>query len=354
LTAPDGLNQAGFRRALLRWYDSSRRDLPWRESNDFYRVWISEVMLQQTRVEAVIPYYRRFLERFPSVESLAAVPEEAVLTAWSGLGYYSRARTLHRAARQLAAQGPPINYAEVLSLPGAGPYTAAAIASIALNLPHAAVDGNVIRVISRLTNDASEITSVVARRAFTNKATALLDRRRPGDFNQALMELGATVCLSRTPCCDVCPVQKFCAARAAGTERELPVKLKKQKARDVPLDLALVQSCLAGDDRRIFLVKRSSSERRLADFWELPGNRLVPSPQGKLLGEFSHRIVNDCFRVKVYGIELRHRQIPLKPPSRFPPGNWFGLPELNEIPLTTITKKALATAFSTAGARYTK
>lgn len=176
------MNRTGFRRALLRWYDASRRDLPWRESNDFYRVWISEVMLQQTRVEAVIPYYLRFLERFPTVDSLAAAPEDAVLTAWSGLGYYSRARNLHRAAKQLAAGNLPATHAEVLALPGAGSYTAAAIASIALNLRHAAVDGNVIRVISRLTNDASEIASVAARREFRNQAEALLDPRRPGDF----------------------------------------------------------------------------------------------------------------------------------------------------------------------------
>ncbi|MGA2715178.1 MAG: A/G-specific adenine glycosylase [Bryobacteraceae bacterium] len=348
MTQAGGLNRTGFRRALLRWYDSSRRDLPWRESNDFYGVWISEVMLQQTRVEAVIPYYRRFLERFPSVESLAGALEDAVLTAWSGLGYYSRARALHRAAKQLAAQRLPITYAEVLSLPGAGPYTAAAIASIALNLPHAAVDGNVIRVISRLTNNASEITSVAARRDFTYTATALLDRQRPGDFNQAMMELGATICLPRTPDCGACPVEKFCAARTAGTERELPVKLRKQKARDVPLDLALVRAGMPGGDRRIFLVKRSSSERRLADFWELPERHLVPGLRGKLLGEFSHRIVNDRFRIRLFGMELHRGQIARTPPSRFPPGNWFGVPDLNEIPLTTITKKALATAFSTA------
>ncbi len=336
------LNRTGFRRALLRWYDSSRRDLPWRESNDFYRVWISEVMLQQTRVEAVIPYYRRFLALFPTVDSLAAAPADAVLTAWSGLGYYSRARNLHRAAKQLAAGNLPATHAEVLALPGAGPYTAAAIASIALNLRHAAVDGNVIRVISRLTNDASEIPSVAARREFRNKADALLDPRRPGDFNQAMMELGATICLPRMPGCGACPVERFCAARAAGTERELPVKLKKQNARDVPLDLVLIEA-----DRRIFLIKRSALERRLADFWELPGRQHIPGQQGqpdpeKLLGEFSHRIVNDRFRIRLFRVE------PIGVArSSLPPGNWFGVSELHRIPLTTITKKALATASST-------
>jgi A/G-specific adenine glycosylase len=340
------LNRTGFRRALLRWYDSSRRELPWRESNDFYRVWISEVMLQQTRVEAVIPYYRRFLALFPNVASLAAAPEDAVLTAWSGLGYYSRARNLHRAAKLLAAGSLPATHAEVRALPGAGPYTAAAIASIALNLPHAAVDGNVIRVISRLTNDASEIASVVARREFTNKADALLDPRRPGDFNQAMMELGATICLPRTPGCGACPVERFCAARAAGTERALPVKLKKQKARDVPLDLALIEA-----DHRVFLIKRSALEHRLADFWELPGRNHIPELQGqpdpkKLLGEFSHRIVNDRFRIRLFRVELFRVEPTGTPGSSLPPGDWFGVSDLHKIPLTTITKKALATAFS--------
>jgi A/G-specific adenine glycosylase len=335
-----GLHPTGFRRALLRWYDTSRRDLPWRESNDFYRVWISEVMLQQTRVEAVIPYYRRFLEKFPTVESLAAAPEDAVLTEWSGLGYYSRARNLHRAAKLLAAGNLPATHADVRALPGAGPYTAAAIASIALNLRHAAVDGNVIRVISRLTNDASEIASVAARREFTNKADALLDPRRPGDFNQAMMELGATICLPRTPDCRVCPVERFCAARAAGTERELPVKLKKQKARDVQLDLALIEEGTPEGARRIFLIKRSASERRLADFWELPFRNHIPGPE-KLLGEFSHRIVNDRFRIRLFRVQPTGT-----PRSSLPPGNWFGVSELREIPLTTVTKKALATAFS--------
>ena len=157
--------------------------------------------------------------------------------------------------------------------PAPGPYTAAAIASIALKLPHAAVDGNVIRVISRLTNDASEIASVAARREFANQAEALLDPRRPGDFNQAMMELGATLCLPRTPACGACPVERFCAARAAGTERELPVKLKKQNARDVRLDLALME-----DDRRIFLIRRSAPGRRLANFWELPELASYPDP----------------------------------------------------------------------------
>jgi A/G-specific adenine glycosylase len=308
-------------------------------------------MLQQTKVEAVIPYYRLFLERFPSIEKLAAGLETDVLTAWSGLGYYSRARNLHRAAKQITARGLPAGYEDLLSLPGVGPYTAAAIASIVLDLPHAAVDGNVIRAISRLTNDASEITSPAARRRFAGEAGLLLDPRRPGDFNQAMMELGATVCLPRTPACVSCPVEKFCAARTAGTERELPVKLQKRQVRDLPLDLAILER-----DSRVFLMKRASTERRLADFWELPAKHLFPHLRGvatekmektekteamEKISEFRHRIVNDRFQVAVWHIQLGKRH-----PSRllpgFPEGDWVRIADLCRIPLTTVTKKALA------------
>jgi len=289
-------------------------------------------MLQQTRVEAVIPYYRAFLERFPTIDALAAAPEHDVLTAWSGLGYYSRARNLHRAAKQIASAGVPAAYEDVLALPGAGPYTAAAIASIALDLPHAAVDGNAIRVISRLTNDASEITAPDARRRFAAEAARLLDPRRPGDFNQAMMELGATVCLPRVPRCSSCPAEKFCAARAAGTEREVPVRLTKKKARDVSLDLAILER-----DARVFLVKRASTERRLADFWEFPGKHLFPRLKGTKLAEFRHRIVNDRFRITVWHIETGKVRA-----ANLPPGDWVGIAELDRIPLTTVAKKALA------------
>ncbi len=316
-----------FRCALLGWYAASKRDLPWRRSNGLYPVWLSEIMLQQTRVEAVIPYYLRFLDRFPSMEALAAAPEADVLAAWSGLGYYSRARNLHRAARQLAAASPPATYEQVRALPGAGPYTAAAIASIALGLPYAAVDGNVTRVVSRLTNDASEMASPAARRRIADAASALLDTRRPGDFNQAMMELGATICLPRRPECGRCPVEKFCAARAAGTEKELPVKLKKKQARDVRLDLVLLE-----DERRVVLVRRSSSARRLADFWELPEKKIFPGLRCRKLREFRHQIVNDRFRVAVWS--SRAAPLPLE-------GCWFPLDELDRIPVTTVTRKAL-------------
>jgi A/G-specific adenine glycosylase len=326
--SPEALiHAAAFRRALLAWYDAARRDLPWRTTPTFYRVWISEVMLQQTRVEAVIPYYHRFLDRFPDVAALAAAPEQEVLAAWSGLGYYSRARSLHKAAKTIAATGLPQTYDAVHALPGVGPYTAAAVASIALNLPHAAIDGNVIRVVSRLTNDAAEVSLPAVRRRFAAHAESLLDRGRPGDFNQAMMELGATVCLPRAPRCPACPVSRFCSARMAGTERELPVKIGKPAARDVTLDLVRLE-----DRQRIFLIQRPADERRLADFWELPERKALTGIRVRVAGEFSHRIVNDRLSVKVWKA---------RPPRTLPPGQWFDQLQLASIPLTTITRKAL-------------
>jgi A/G-specific adenine glycosylase len=321
--------RTGFRQALLRWYDSGKRDLPWRRNRDWYPVWISEIMLQQTRAAAVIPYYLRFLELFPSIEALAAADEPVVLNAWSGLGYYSRARLVHRAAKQMAKEGIPTTHEGILALPGIGPYTAGAIASIALELPHAAVDGNVIRVISRLTNNATDISAATARADFASQAQELLDPRRPGDFNQAMMELGATVCVPRTPQCPACPVAKFCAARNAGTERQLPIRRPKPQPTIVPLDLLLVRR---GDS--IYLVQRSEGERRLAGFWELPEKSGVAKGKSGPICEFRHRIVNDIFEVTVWESAT----------SKAKQGRWVELTQIAEIPLTTITKKALAAA----------
>jgi A/G-specific adenine glycosylase len=327
------MQPASFRRALLAWYDRVKRDLPWRGlAPDFYRVWLSEIMLQQTRVEAVIPYFERFLARFPDVHALARAEEPAVLAAWSGLGYYSRARNLHRAAKQVASGGAPADYEELRALAGIGPYTAAAIASIAFGQPHAAMDGNVIRVISRMTGDAGEISSPATKARFTAAAQRLLDPGRPGDFNQAMMELGATVCIPRSPRCGECPVERFCAGRAAGRERELPVKLKKNVSRDVPLDLALFLE-KAPPGVRLFLTRRAGNERRLAGFWELPEKSLFPRWRGRLATQLTHQIVNDRFRIAIW-------EGP--PPKTLPPGKWFSPAELDGIPLTTVTRKALA------------
>src|SRR6266516_234894 len=183
-----------FRKALLSWYAGAKRVLPWRETRDPYRIWISEVMLQQTRVAAVIPYYERFLARFPDLATLAAAPEQELLAAWGGLGYYSRARNLQRAAQQMRGRFPS-DYESIRALVGVGDYTAAAVASIAFGLPYAVVDGNVLRVLSRVTNDASDIGSLKTKKRMQALADTLLAQSDPGLYNQALMELGATVCL---------------------------------------------------------------------------------------------------------------------------------------------------------------
>jgi A/G-specific adenine glycosylase len=284
-------------------------------------------MLQQTRAAAVIPYYLNFLERFPSVEALAAAAEPDVLNAWSGLGYYSRARNLQRAAQRIASTGFPATHAEILELPGIGPYTAAAVGSIALDLPHAAVDGNVLRVISRLTNDVSDITSRRVRARYSEIASELLDPQRPGDFNQAMMELGATVCIPRSPECRACPVAKLCAAREAGTERQLPIRRPKPEASRVVLDLVLLKR-----SGKIYLVQRAEREARLAGFWELPEKGLVRCEKSLELYRFCHRIVNNIFEVTIW------KSIASKPTG----GRWVALDRLREIPLTTITRKALA------------
>jgi A/G-specific adenine glycosylase len=290
-------------------------------------------MLQQTRVEAVIPYYKRFLKRFPDVASLARAPEPDVLTAWSGLGYYSRARNLHRAAKEVS-RGLPADYEELRRLPGIGPYTAAAIASIAMGRPHAAVDGNVLRVISRLTDDPGEISSPVTRRRFTEEAQRLLDPARPGDFNQAMMELGATVCVPHSPDCAHCPVARLCAAHSSGNERSLPVKLKKAATRDVTLDLALFSKSNdgSGTPREVFLIQRAADERRLSGFWELPDKSGLPAWRGHPAKQLVHRIVNDRFRITVWQGRA---------PRILPAGQWFALAALAEIPLTTVTRKVL-------------
>ena len=217
-----------FALALEAWYADHRRDLPWRGTRDPYRVWVSEIILQQTRVAQGYDYYRRFMERFPTVRDLAAATEDDVLRAWQGLGYYSRARNLHAAARAVVAQGGfPRDYAGVRTLRGVGDYTAAAICSIAYDQPYAVVDGNVYRVLARYLGLDTPIDTTAGRRRFAEAADALLDRRRPGLYNQAVMDFGALQCTPRSPHCDGCPLAAGCQAFQAGRVDELPVKARR-------------------------------------------------------------------------------------------------------------------------------
>ena len=232
--------------ALLPWYRENRRVLPWREQVSAYRTWVSEIMLQQTRVAAVIPYFQRFMAAYPAVEALAACDEGRLMKLWEGLGYYSRARNLRRAAQIVAEQyggAFPRTYEELTALPGIGDYTAGAIASISFGLPVPAVDGNVLRVFSRLYNDDGLITDPKVKRAFTARVMEHQPPAAPGDYNQALMELGALVCVPNgAPLCEQCPLAHLCQARAAGTALSLPRKAAPKARRIEPVTLAVVRS----------------------------------------------------------------------------------------------------------------
>jgi A/G-specific adenine glycosylase len=234
---------ARFRKLLLAWFSESRRDLPWRRSKDPYRIWLSEIMLQQTRVAAAIPYYQRFLERFPDVQAIAEAPQEEVLRFWSGLGYYSRARRLHQAAQQIVALHNgvfPAAEFEALALPGIGKYTAAAILSIAYGRKLAVLDGNVARVLARLKALRGDLRAGKHWRELHKNAEALLAPRAPGDWNQAMMELGATTCTPRAPQCHLCPVKEFCRARKLGLATTIPEKRKMRATVELRLAAAVL------------------------------------------------------------------------------------------------------------------
>jgi A/G-specific adenine glycosylase len=233
-----------FRRALLAWFRVHQRDLPWRASRDPYRIWVAEIMLQQTRIAAVLPYYHRFLKQFPTVEALARAREQKVLQLWSGLGYYSRARNLHRTAREIVARHGgkfPRTPEAALSLPGIGRYTAAAVLSIAYDVPLAALDGNVARVLARLGAIRGDLREPRRWRALAQTADDLLAQESPGDWNQALMELGETVCTPQTPRCSECPVSRWCAARARKLTREIPAPRRKRAAVKIRIAAAILR-----------------------------------------------------------------------------------------------------------------
>ena len=268
---------------LLAWYDAHKRDLPWRKDQDPYRVWLSEIMLQQTRVAAVLDHYRRFLKKFPTVQKLAAAREGSVLAAWSGLGYYRRARMLHKAAKQVVKEHSgkfPASSAALLELPGIGRYTAAAIASIAFGEPVAVVDGNVERMVQRF------VGMRITQEEVWRTVGGWLEARRPGDFNQATMELGATVCSPRQPRCLLCPVAALCATRG-----ELPSAgvTPRQQKREIHFGLARRNGS-------VFLVQRKKEESLMGGMWDLP--EIVPSSV-KPMWSLRHSITVTDYAVQV-------------------------------------------------------
>ena len=252
--------------ALLDWYDKRRRDLPWRRTREPYPVWVSEIMLQQTRVATALPYFAAFLGRFPTVHELASVEVDEVLAQWSGLGYYRRARQMHAAARQVAQEGGtfPQTSEALRRLPGIGPYTAAAIASICFGEVIPVMDGNVERVLARRLAHPGDVKRAASRRRLVAAAAELLDPQRPGDSNQALMELGATVCTPRSPACDECPLATGCSGR--DEPERYPVPRKKRRPEDVTKVVAVVQ----GPCGSVLLFRRGDDEELMAGLWELP------------------------------------------------------------------------------------
>ncbi len=319
---------------LLRWYARGHRDLPWRRTTDPYRIWVSEIMLQQTRAQAVIPYYEKFLTRFPTVEVLAAAREDEVLALWSGLGYYSRARNLRKAAIAVtSAGGFPQEFAALRALPGIGDYTAAAIASIAFGQPHAVLDGNVLRVVARAENDFADISAAATKERFRSVAQQWLDPRHPGTFNQALMELGATVCLPKNPLCLVCPLMRCCRASEEGTTAQLPVKLRRTEPVSLEGTLFLVQR--AG---RVLLRQREPEARRMAGFWDLPASEHLPGAREKRkLGEIRHTITHHRYKLTVVAATRASA-------AGGPEFGWFEPARLGEVPLSTTARKALKLA----------
>ncbi len=339
---------AALHQALGGWYARSRRDLPWRRTHDAYPIWVSEVMLQQTTVRTVLPYYEAFLDRFPSIRALSEAKEEDVLAAWSGLGYYHRARNLHRAARHLTERHGghfPKTLESALAVPGVGLYTASAVLSIARGLPLPLVDGNVRRVLARLF--ALRGPEWLRDGPFYNLAEELLDRESPGDWNQALMELGATVCTPRKPACPACPVGVYCRAKALGIALELP----EGRARRAPVDVT-VAAALVEKEGRLLLVRREEG-RLMGRLWEVPqtslesrglpdlareiqerhGLRIVP---GALAVRARHAITFRRIRLEGYRAHLRE-PAPVDP-ERY---QWVSPAEAANLPTSSMTRKLL-------------
>ena len=303
-----------IRRPLLRWYDAHRRDLPWRRTSDPFAIWISEAMLQQTRVETVIPYWERFLEAFPTVEALAAAELDDVYAIWTGLGYYSRARNLKAAAEYVVRECDgrlPDTVEGLRELKGVGRYTAGAIASIAFDREEPLVDGNVIRVFTRLLGIREDSTQKDVVEKLWAVAGELVRGKRPGDLNQALMELGATTCLPRSPLCLVCPVSKACDAFAQGDAESLPIKKKRTKQAKLNAVAGLIER-----GGKILVVRRPE-EGLMAGLWELPSAEIGASDEPKdcvaaALGEVIGLQVTDAQSFGVAEHLFTHRRLRLE------------------------------------------
>lgn len=339
-----------MRHELLSWYDRVRRDLPWRRTREPYPVWVSEVMLQQTRVDVVLPYYQRFLERFPTVEALAAAGEGEVLALWSGLGYYRRARQLHAAARRVVERGgfpeTPEGWRE---LAGVGDYTSAAVASICFGAPVPVLDGNVERLLARFLALAEDPKGAAARRRLRAAAAELLDPARPGDSNQALMELGATICTPRRPSCPACPLLPGCRAAAAGNPELYPQPRPRRAREQRRMAVAVVEW-----RGRVLLVRRPEGDTLLGGFWELPWAELdggAAPPETLLAQRYggSWRLGQPAARVR-HAVTFRDLEVAVyraevAAADSLAEGNeagWFDAEGRRALPLSSLVGKVLA------------
>jgi A/G-specific adenine glycosylase len=349
----DPKTRADFSQHLLDWFAVEARDLPWRNDRSPYRVWLAEVMLQQTQVDTVAPYYERFLARFPTVKALASAPLEDVLKLWEGLGYYSRARNLHAAARQVVAQHGdqvPDTFEALLALPGVGRYTAGAVASIAFGQDVPAVDGNVRRVLARVFAVREDVSRSAVQRELEALAQSLLPPGRAGAFNEALMELGATVCTPRAPQCDRCPLLELCQAHAAGEQASLPVKRPRKRTPHYDVAAAVT----VGQDGRVLVAQRNADDM-LGGLWEFPGGK---REDGETLPECLAREMREELDVEVEVGELltvvkhayTHFRITLRAfRCRIVAGEprcldcaafrWVSLPELDALPMSVADRK---------------
>ncbi len=353
------LDLATVRDHLAAWYHTRRRRLPWRELPTPYRVWVSEVMLQQTQVATVIPYFERFVAALPTVQDLAAAPEEEVLGLWAGLGYYRRCRHLHAAARQVVAEHAgelPSTASELLSLPGVGRYTAGAIASIAFGRAEPLLDGNVIRVLSRLVALEQPVDVAAGRRTLWTLAGELLDSEDPSSHNQALMELGALVCAPRSPSCQLCPVQSCCAGQAAGAPERFPLK-KGPRRRPKP---ALAVAGLVRDRAGRLLMTRRPPDVLLGGLWELPGGDLdvragrraglaehlntrlgLEGEVGPHLASVEHVFTHRHLTLEVYAVSAVGGASGADTMSWYTDARWLEEDGFAAIPLSRLTEKVL-------------
>lgn len=286
----EAIDNKGFNQDLIEWFQKEQRDLPWRKDKDPYKIWVSEIMLQQTKVDTVIPYFNRFINEFPTIEVLSKAEEEKVLKAWEGLGYYSRARNLHAAVKEVHEKYDghvPAEPEEISSLKGVGPYTAGAILSIAYGKPEPAVDGNVMRVLSRILLIKNDIAKVSTRKLFEEAVRQLISHENPSHFNQALMELGALICTPTSPSCLHCPVRDHCLAFHEGIQEELPVKTKNKKQRMVNIAAAVLK-----DEQGRTLIHKRPEKGLLANLWEFP-NTEIRLPYKTEKNQLKEHLVSD-------------------------------------------------------------